>query len=235
MAKQPPAIANPAATQSVNPATQSETSTVNNAASDKQVKRMIAGNFMFSPADLINFEEQLDYIEKTFWIAASLTKTDPFSKDFEKKLFDLVCLSRVIQATLVVKNKSNEGTDLPSGTLRLSKVWQQFAGRGPYYYGQLRCLSRRSYGLYNNSNTSAYIQWLEDTMIANIDSFKSEDESAISAKLSDYYMAMKDLRCSIVDVAKQNIFDKNPQLSKPDKSSSISARKATTATHKKRK
>jgi hypothetical protein len=202
----------------VNPAA---TATKIPSAPDNPITLIKSGNFMYTPFDLENFENQLDYIEKTFWIAASLPRTDSFSKDFEKKLLETVCLSRNIQASLVVKNKSNEGTDLPCSTLKLTNVWHKFAGKGPYYYDKLRCLSRRSYGSYNNNDTSAYIQWLNDTTIANVSNFQNGDECSIAAKVSDYYMAIKDLRCNIVSVAKQNIFNKNTQLSVSDKTSII--------------
>ncbi len=199
--------------------------------SPQVIKTVKAGNFMYTPNDLANFENQLDYIEKSFWVAASFPKADPFSMDFEKKLFDLVCLSRNIQASLVVMQKSNSDINLPGSTLRLENVWKKFAGKGPFPHESLYCLSRRSYG--KNSDSAAYLQWLADTMVTNVNSFKNSDECSIAAKPSDYYMAIKDLRCNIIAVAKQNIFYKNPLLSTPDKANIIQSPRSARSDPKK--
>ncbi len=178
---------------------------------------------MHTPADLINFENQLDYIENTFWSAASLSHSDNFHADIEKKMFVLVNSSRVIQATLVAENK-NHDLNLPRGTMKLSAIWEEFAGKGDYHYLTLRCSCRRCYGLYNKEDSNAYLLWLANTMIYNIGQFSYREDSSLRVKISDYFMAIKELRQDIVNVSKLGLFDENPQLSIPSKYKTISAR-----------
>jgi len=180
----------------------------------KPTERKIPGNFMYRSDDLINFESQLNYIEQSFWRAASLSKSEKLYIDIEKKLSALANLARVIQATLVAEKK-NSNLNIYRDTIKLYDLWRDLAGKRKYYYdNSLLGTSRNSYGLYNKEIKASYQQWLEKTIIYNMDQFSQLDDRVLNTKLSDYFKVIKELRCAIADVDDLNLFDKNPQLSK---------------------
>lgn len=171
--------------------------------------------------DLTDFENQLDYIERNFWIAASLKKTDPFAKNFDRKIYDLVILARNIQKILVDNEISNEKNNFPKWTVNLMSTWQRFVGKGPYYHSKLYCSSRRCYGKYLKNNKETYLQWLETRVSENVRSFNNSDNKSISGKVSDYYISIKELRYLIVEMSDKGFFYENPQLAIPDKNFTI--------------
>ena len=169
-------------------------------------------------SELVEFEDQLDLIEKNFWFAASLPYHDSFRRNFEKQLSDLVILSRNIQSRLVHRDMATSNTNMPQRTLRIRTIWQRFSKKKTYSFRRLRCSSRRCfYGLRgNNKSKDDYFRWLDNTMITNTHSFRFAKDNVLSVSVSDFYMAVKELRVAIVELDESGLFEENPHRSVPD-------------------
>jgi hypothetical protein len=168
-------------------------------------------DFMYDKDALVKLEDQLDYIEMAFWKATVLSKTDDFSRSMERKLFTLVCTARLIQQTLVRENKT-EGINVPNGATKLSEVWQKFSGKNIYQRGTIKCMSRRSFKLYDKEDPYPYLDWLRTTSTYNIGLFAYKDDKTLQAKVSNYFMAVEVLRRDIVAISKLGLFIENENL-----------------------
>lgn len=194
-------------------ATQNTTTDTPVAASpDSSAQSKKSGNFMYSRADLTTFENKLSLIERTFWTAASMPKTDKTRDDFEKILNDFASLSRSIQTTLVAEKK-NGTLNLPQGTMKLTDAWHDLAGRQTYKFDSSKSTSRNIYGHYDKKVKGEYLFWLQARIISNIKHFPKNKDKVVQEKVTDYFMTIKELRADIATVAELNLYDENPLLS----------------------
>jgi len=180
------------------------------AKANKSHKETIQGNPSYDSTDLTEFEKQLDVIEKEFWIAAQLTKTDAFRDNFESKMAKFVNSSRNIHATLISEKKVAKDLTLPDRAIRISEIWKAVSSKKYKYRWEYKtCSSRSGFASSKEFNKPAiYFEWLNALTLASIKNFRPDrDSSSIVPKISEYFMAIEELRKAIVGIDELNIFE----------------------------
>ncbi len=207
------------------------------AAAAKPSARKVSGNFQYAPDDLNKFEQELDYVEQTFWDSVKAKKAGEPDPGYEKRLFAWAALAGNIQASLVAEKKQYDGIDirtllpeaktasqngmesppltaarinLPKHVCKIVEAWKFFNRDKPdkrFIYKELLTSERKLPYDYKE-----YLRSLPGITDRNTAAFQKYHHGEAARKGAEVFQALMELRAEIVAVDAMNLFAMNPKL-----------------------